>query len=140
MVKKAKAVHVQGVTFIGRTEETKSWVVMDGPEEFGGSSAGSRAKELILFALAGCTGADVASLLTKMRVPFTKFEIDVEAEMAEEHPKVYTKIELIYRFWGENLDTSKIERAIELSETKYCPASAMLRKAVELSNRYEINP
>jgi putative redox protein len=140
MIKKAKAVHVKGVTFMARAEETNHWVVMDGPEEFGGSNAGSRAKELILFALAGCTGADVASLLTKMRIPFTRFEINIEAEMAEEHPKVYTKIELIYRFWGEDLDTAKIERAIELSETKYCPASAMLRKSVELSNRYEINP
>ena len=113
---------------------------MDGPEEFGGSGAGSRAKELILLSLAGCTGADVASLLTKMRVPFTKFEIDIEAEMAEEHPKVYTKIETIYQFWGEGLDTSKIERAIELSQTKYCPVNAMLKNTVELTNRYEINP
>ena len=136
---KAKAVHVKGVTFLGKGE-TNHWVTMDGPEEFGGSAAGSRAKELILLALAGCTGADVASLLTKMRVPFTKFEIDVEAEMAEEHPKVYTKVKLIYQFWGENLDTSKIERAIELSETKYCPANAMLKNSVEITNRYEINP
>jgi len=140
MKKKAKAVHIKGVTFMARSEETNHWVAMDGPEEFGGSNAGSRAKELILFALAGCTGADVASLLTKMRVPFTKFDIDIAAEMAEEHPKVYTKIELCYNFWGENLDTSKIERAIELSETKYCPASAMLRQSVEITNRYQINP
>lgn len=136
---KAKAVHVKGVTFIGKAD-TQHWITMDGPEEFGGSNAGSRAKELILISLAGCTGADVASLLNKMRIPFNRFEIDVEAEVANEHPKVYTKIELIYQFWGENLDMTKIERAIELSQTKYCPAHAMLKNAVQITSRYELNP
>jgi putative redox protein len=135
---KANAVHIKGVTFLGKTD-SKHWVPMDGPEQFGGSDAGIRPKELLLLSLAGCTGSDVASMLDKMRVPYKKFEVDVNAEMAAEHPKVYTKLEVVYKFWGEALDTSKIERAIELSETTYCAISAMLRKSVEITSRYEIN-
>ncbi|MEZ4651628.1 MAG: OsmC family protein [Candidatus Eisenbacteria bacterium] len=138
-MKKARAVHIQGVTFMGITD-SKHWVPMDGPAEFGGSDAGIRPKELLLLGLAGCTGSDVASMLTKMRVPYTKFEVDIEAEMSDEHPKVYTKMVVVYRFWGEDLDTSKLERAIELSETRYCGVSAMFRPILDLSSRYEINP
>ena len=82
----------------------------------------------------------MASLINKMRVPVTRFEIDIDADVATEHPKVFTKIDVVYKFWGENLDTSKIERAIELSVTKYCPVNAMLKSSVDISNRYEINP
>ena len=81
-MKKARAVHLKGVTFLGITD-SKHWVPMDGPEEFGGSDAGIRPKELLLLALAGCTGSDVASMLNKMRVPYTKFEVDIEAEMSD---------------------------------------------------------
>ncbi|MCB0281856.1 MAG: OsmC family protein [Calditrichae bacterium] len=136
---KAKAVQIKGVTFMGLTD-SNHWVPMDGPSQFGGSDAGIRPKELMLLALAGCTGSDVASILDKMRVPYKKFEVDIEAEMAEEHPKVYTKIDIIYRFWGESLDTSKLERAIELSETTYCAVSAMLKKSTEVNTRYVVNP
>ena len=113
---------------------------MDGPTQFGGSDAGIRPKELLLLSLAGCTGSDVASILDKMRVPYKKFQVDIEAEMAQEHPKVYTKIEVVYRFWGENLENAKLERAIELSETTYCAVSAMLKKSCEVITRYEVNP
>ena len=138
-MRKARAVHVKGVTFLG-IADSRHWVPMDGPAEFGGSDAGTRPKELILLGLAGCTGSDVASMLNKMRVPYTKFHVDIEAEMAEEHPKVFTKIEVIYRFWGEDLDRSKLEHAIRLSEETYCGVTAMLKPSVEMSSRYEVNP
>jgi putative redox protein len=134
-----KAVHIKGVTFMG-VGDSKSWVPMDGPETFGGSDSAVRPKELILHSLAGCTGSDVASILTKMRVPFTRFEVAVSADMADEHPKVFTKMEVVYKFWGENLDTTKIERAIDLSENTYCAVSAMLKKSMPITTRYEINP
>ena len=136
---KAKAVHIKGVTFMGLTD-SNHWVPMDGPAQFGGSDAGIRPKELLLLSLASCTGSDVASILDKMRVPYKKFQVDIEAEMAQEHPKVYTKIEVVYRFWGENLENAKLERAIELSETTYCAVSAMLKKSCEVITRYEVNP
>lgn len=136
---KAKAVQIKGVTFMGLTD-SNHWVPMDGPEEFGGSNAGTRPKELLLLSLAGCTGSDVASILTKMREPFTRFEVDIDAEMSQEHPKVYTKIEVIYRIWGEGIKESNLQRAIELSEERYCGVTAMLRNTVEITSRYEINP
>jgi putative redox protein len=135
----ARAVHVKGVSFLG-IADSRHWVPLDGPAEFGGSDAGTRPKELLLLGLAGCTGSDVASMLDKMRVPYRKFEVDIHAEVASEHPKVYTKIEVVYKFWGEDLDPVKLERAIELSEKTYCSVSAMLRPSVALSSRYEINP
>lgn len=138
-MRNARAVHMKGVTFLG-ISDSRHWIPMDGPAEFGGSDAGIRPKELILVGLAGCTGSDVASMLNKMRVPYTRFEVDIEAEMAEEHPKVYTKIEVIYRFWGEDLDSTKLARAIQLSEETYCSVTAMLKPSVEMSSRYEINP
>ena len=134
-----KAIHVQGITFMS-VGDSKTWVSMDGPETFGGSESGVSPKELILHALAGCTGSDVASLLTKMRVPFTRFEVTINAEIAEEHPKVYTEIEIVYTFWGEGLDTKKIERAIDLSENTYCPVNAMLKKVVPITTKYKLNP
>lgn len=136
---KAKAIHIKGVTFLGITD-SKHWVPMDGPAEFGGSDAGIRPKELLLLSLAGCTGSDVASILTKMREPFTRLEVDIQAEMAHEHPKVYTKIEVIFNIWGNGIKESNLKRAIELSEEKYCSVTAMLRNSVEISTRYNINP
>lgn len=132
--------NVDGITFVGRGK-SKHWVVMDGPETFGGSDAATRPMELFLISLAGCTGADVASLLKKMRVNYQKMEIYVDSERAEEHPKVYTKINLVYKIWGHNLETEKekIEKSIDLSQNKYCSISAMIRAAnIPLSYTYEI--
>lgn len=132
--------NVDGITFVGRGE-SKHWVVMDGPETFGGSDAATRPMELFLISLAGCTGADVASLLKKMRVKYQKMEIHVDAEKAKEHPKVYTKIDLVYKISGQNLEAEKdkIEKSIDLSQNKYCSISAMIRTAnIPLSYTYEL--
>ena len=136
---KAKAVQIKGVTFMGLTD-SNHWVPMDGPAEFGGSDAGIRPKELLLLSLAGCTGSDVASIMDKMREPYTRMEVEIEAEMSQEHPKVYTKMEVIYKVWGEGIKESNLKRAIELSEERYCGVTAMLRDSVQISSRYEINP
>ncbi|MEJ2537073.1 MAG: OsmC family protein [Calditrichia bacterium] len=122
--------NVEGLTFLGRAK-SKHWVAMDGPETFGGSEAASRPMELFLVSLAGCTGEDVASLLKTMRVKYDKFEIPVDSERAEEHPKVYTKIYLKYILWGQDLEAEKekIEKSIDLSQNKYCSISAMIRNA-----------
>ena len=134
----AKAININGVTFIGKGQ-SNHWVAMDGPEEFKGSNAASRPKELILIGLAGCSGSDISSILSKMKENVKRFEIDVDAETADEHPKVYTKIHLKYRFWGEDLNEDKIEKAINLSQDKYCSVSAMLKPAVEITHSVEIN-
>ena len=132
--------NVEGLTFLGRAK-SKHWVAMDGPETFGGSEAASRPMELFLVSLAGCTGADVASLLKKLRVKYDKFEIHVDSERAEEHPKVYTKIYLKYILWGQDLEAEKekIEKSIDLSQNKYCSISAMIRSAnIPVEYSYEL--
>ncbi len=136
---KGKAVHIKGVTFMGLTE-SNHWVPMDGPEQFGGSDAGIRPKELLLLSLIGCTGSDVASILSKMREPFTKLEVHVDGEMTETHPKVYTKLHITFKIWGDGLKTANIEKAIQLSRDVYCGVTAMLKKSIEITDSYEINP
>lgn len=136
---KAKVVQIKGVTFNGITD-SNHWVPMDGPAEFGGSNAAIRPKELLLLSLAGCTGSDVASILSKMREPVSRFEVHIEAEMAETHPKVYTKIKVIFKVWGDGIKEENLKKAIKLSSETYCAVSAMLRPAVELSETYQINP
>ncbi len=135
--KKAIVKQVEGITFIGRTD-TRHWVVMDGPEHFHGADSAIRPKELILISLGGCTGSDVASILEKKRVKLDRFEIHVTAEETDEHPKVYSSIHVEYVFYGENISEKAVERAIELSQTKYCGVSAMLQKAVTLTHSYRI--
>jgi putative redox protein len=135
----AKIIHVKGISFIGKAN-SNHWVSMDGPLELQGNNAGARPKELVLLGLGGCTASDVASILIKMREPLQKFEIDLHAEDATEHPKVFTRIHISYKFWGQNLNRGNIEKAIDLSVNKYCSVSAMLMKAVEITHSYEINP
>jgi putative redox protein len=135
--KKALVKQVQGITFVGKTD-SNHWVTMDGPPDFGGSNAAIRPKELLLLALGGCTGSDVASMLAKRRVNLCNFQIEIEAEVAEEHPQVYTKINLEYVFEGKNIKKEDVERAIELSLTKYCSVTMMLQKAVNITHSYRI--
>ncbi len=135
--KTAYVKQIKGITFAGKTD-SNHWVTMDGPENFGGSDAGIRPKELILLALAGCTGSDVISILEKKRTPLADFEINIKADVSDEHPQVFTKIDLEYVFYGKNLNVKDIERAIELSQTKYCSVTAMLQKAVEMKHSYRI--
>jgi putative redox protein len=94
--------------------------------------------QLLLVGLCGCTGMDVISILQKKRQSFTGVTVKATAERAEEHPKVYTEIHLEFVVTGQDVDPQAVERSIELSQTKYCPASAMLSKAVEITTSYRI--
>ena len=102
----------------------------------GGSGQGLRPKALMLTALAGCTGLDVTSLFKKMRIEVEGIEIDVQAELTEEQPTYYNKVNVIYKFYGKAFEKEKIEKAVKLSQDKYCGVSEMFRKFSELS--YEI--
>jgi len=136
-MKKAFVKQVKGITFVGKTD-SNHWITMDGPEEFGGSNAGIRPKELLLLGLGGCTGSDVASILSKKKVKLDGFEMNITSEVADEHPQVFTKIHIEYVFQGRNLQKEPIEKAIELSQTKYCSVTKMLEKAAEVSHSYKI--
>ncbi len=94
--------------------------------------------ELIAIGLAGCTGMDVISILSKKKQKVTRFEVQVHAEKSTEHPKVFTRIEVEYIVEGEEIDRIAVERAVELSVTKYCPAQAMLMKAVPITHKITI--
>ena len=128
---------INGISFVGKGD-TNHWVAIDGPGEFGGSEAGSRPKELLLMALGGCTASDVVSILRKKRAPFDSLDINVKADVADDYPKVFTKIHIEYVFYGTGLDTKDLERAIELSQDKYCPITAMMQKACPISYSYKI--
>jgi putative redox protein len=139
VVKTALVRQVRGITLAGNTD-SNHWVVMDGPQEFGGSNAGTRPKELLLLALGGCTASDVISILHKKRVELDGFEIHITAEQRDEHPQVFTKIHLEYVIRGDDIRPQDVVRAIELSETKYCAMSAMLRPTVPITWSYRIEP
>ena len=95
--------------------------------------------ELVLIALGGCTGADVISILEKKRQRVSAYEIEVRGVRRDEHPRIYTAIEVVHRLRGERLDERAVARAIELSETKYCSVSAMLASSAKITARYEIS-
>jgi len=136
-VKKAFVKQLQGITFVGKTD-SNHWITMDGPENFFGSNAGIRPKELILLSLAGCTGSDVVAILQKKRTKLDNLEINITAEQQETHPQVYTKIHIEFLFYGKDVAEKDVERAIELSQTTYCSVTAMLQKSVEITHSYKI--
>lgn len=100
------------------------------------SGVGFGPKALLLTGLAGCSGIDVVEILEKMRVPFASLEIDAEAEVTEDHPKVFQTIHVTYKLRAEESHRDKIRKAIDLSLEKYCGVAAMLKKNSDI--RYEI--
>lgn len=113
-------------------------LVIDASPEVGGKDTGPRPKPLMLVALAGCTGMDVVSILKKMRVELDGLRIWVEAEQTEEHPKQYSEMKIIYEFKGKDLPMDKIEKAVNLSEERYCGVSAVYRKAMPVSTEIRV--
>jgi putative redox protein len=135
--KQAIIKQVKGITFAAKAN-SNHWVIMDGPEAFGGSDGGARPKELFLFALGGCTASDVVSILKKKRVPLEDFEVHLTGNECEEHPRVFTDIHIEFVFYGDGINPVDVERAIELSTTKYCSVSAMLKETVNITHSYRI--
>ena len=137
MTKHAVLKQLDGIAFAAKGD-SNHWVMMDGPESVGGTDAGSRPKELLLYALAGCTASDVVNILKKKRVPVRGFEMRLTGREREEHPKIFTDIHVEYVFVGEGIKPVDVERAIELSTTKYCSVSAMLQPTVKITHSYRI--
>ena len=128
---------LKDMTFIGKSSTGHS-IVMDTGEKSGGSQSAPTPMEMVLLGLGGCTGMDVISILRKMKQDVKSFRIEIEKKNADEHPKVYTEISMKYIFSGARLDEKKIERAIHLSQDKYCSVSAMLGKTADISHTFEI--
>jgi len=126
--------------------EWRGGMAFEGKNEVGSSvqmgtldgKPGVSPMELLLLGLAGCTGMDVAHILRKKRQPLQDLRVNLRARRADQHPKVYTEIEITYLLWGEGLSRKAIEQAIQLSEGKYCSASAMLGKTAAIKSTYQI--
>jgi putative redox protein len=106
--------------------------------DVGGDEDGFRPLELFAVGLAGCTAMDVISILQKKRQDVTAFNVVVHADRAESHPKIFTQVQVEYTIEGRGIDPQAVERAIQLSTTKYCPGQAMLEKAVPIAHTYTI--
>lgn len=134
---RGKVVWKDGMTFEANLNSFK--FLIDADEKVGGKNLGPQPKGLTLISLAGCTGMDVISILKKMRVNVESFEVLTEAKLAEEHPKKYTDIKVIYKFTGGNIPHDKVKKAISLSEERYCGVSATLKESVNISSEIDIN-
>jgi putative redox protein len=109
-------------------------LTVDADQSNGGNDLGPRPKALMLVALAGCTGMDVVSILSKMRVELADLNVKVEGEMTEEHPKHFTSLHIVYEFWGKELPMDKLEKAVSMSDEKYCGVSATLKKGIPVTH------
>lgn len=127
---------VDGMHFRGSCDNFS--MDLDAEEEAGGVGAGPQPHRLLLLALAGCTSMDVISILRKKRQQVSGLSVTVQGKRAEQHPKIYTSVEVLYRVRGRHIDPRAVERSIELSRTRYCPVIATLSKVGEVTTRYEI--
>lgn len=127
----AKALWTDTHRFVGESSSGHA-IVVDGDHQTANSPM-----ELVLIGLCGCTGYDVASILTKKREPFTGLKVRAQAERAPEPPKVYTSIKLTYTVSGK-VSRKAVEDAVRLSKEKYCSVSAMLEKTAKLTSEIEI--
>ncbi len=125
----ASVVWKKGLSFTGTAAASGFSLPLGADPKVGGDNDGFRPSELILVGLAGCTGMDVISILEKKRQKVTAFEVRAHGERAPEDPKRFTSFVVEYVVTGKGIDTDAVERAVELSETKYCTVMATLRAA-----------
>ncbi|NMB00149.1 MAG: OsmC family protein [Firmicutes bacterium] len=123
--------------FVG-VSGTNHAVVMDVSKENGGDGTAPSPMEMVLLGLAGCSGVDVAQIVKKKRLTVRDFQISVSGERADEHPRVFTKVDLTFVFEGENLTMKPLEDAVRLSLDKYCSVAGMVSKTAEINWKVEI--
>lgn len=133
----ASVVWSHGMSFTGSSDSGFS-VNLGTDPGVGGDNDGFRPMELLLVGLAGCTAMDVVSILSKKRQKMSGFEVKVHATRAPEHPKVFTEFFIHYVVRGEGIDPSAVQRAMELSEQKYCPAQAMFSQVAPIHLSFEV--
>jgi putative redox protein len=134
---KARVKWVEAMSFLGEAGSGHA-VLMDGAAEAGGRDLGPRPMEMLLLGLGGCTAFDVMLILKRGREKVTDCVVEIEAERAERDPKIFTGIRLVYKITGRNLSRDKVERAVALSDEKYCSATAQLRALAKISHEIEI--
>jgi len=134
---KARIKWVQDATFLGESGSGHA-VVMDGPPEYGGRNLGVRPMEMLLLGMGGCASFDVVLILNRSRQAITDCVVEIEAERAEQDPKVFTAIHVHFVVTGKALNEKRVARAVKLSAEKYCSASIMLGKTATITHDYEI--
>jgi len=134
---KARIKWVQDATFLGESGSGHA-VVMDGPPDFGGRNLGVRPMEMLLLGMGGCASFDVVLILNRSRQAISDCVAEIEAERAEQDPKVFTAIHVHFIVTGKQLNEKRVARAVELSAEKYCSASIMLGKTATITHDYEI--
>ncbi len=133
----ARATHVKGLHFDVTLGRGYRFEIDEAPKH-GEPATGAGPMELLLAGLAGCTGMDIVSILDKQRQDITGFEVVVNGERRNEYPMIFTDIHVEYVIRGRNISEDAVKRAIELSETKYCSAEAMLEKSAKITSSYRI--
>jgi putative redox protein len=139
MAKEIFLKQIQGTTFAVKGN-TGHWLTIDNTVESGGSAGAPTSKELVLYGLAGCTSTDVVEILRKKKAPMTDFEVRIKAEERHEHPRIFTSVHIEYVIYGQGVKKEDVERAIELSTTKYCSVSAIISGSVTITHSYRIEP
>ena len=127
---------LEGMRFAGRGDSGHE-VYMDASPKVGGNDSAPRPLELMLFALGGCTGMDVISILRKMRTEPSSFQVEITSEQAVEHPKVFTKLHIIYRV-SSDVPEENLSKAIDLSLSRYCPVTNALAKVAKITSEFII--
>jgi putative redox protein len=127
---KSKVKMKDGMHFVGELDGFD--LPIDADEKVGGQNKGPRPKGLMLTSLIGCTAMDVISILRKMKIEPDDFSVEAESELTDEHPKVFKKVLITYRLKGAGISQEKVEKAVKLSQEKYCGVSAMLKLAVPI--------
>ena len=134
---KARIKWIQDATFLGESGSGHA-VVMDGPPDYGGRNLGVRPMEMLLLGMGGCASFDVVLILKRSRQAISDCVAEIEAERAEQDPKVFTAIHMHFIVTGKGLNEKRVARAVQLSAEKYCSASIMLGKTATITHDYEI--
>jgi putative redox protein len=127
---------IDGMAFEGSVNGHS--IILDAEAKVGGLDRGPRPKPLMITSLLGCTAMDVISILKKMRVDVKDFSVHAETELTEEHPKHFSKIHLVYEFTGTNLPMDKLEKAVSLSQDRYCGVSYTYKQVMEMSHEIKV--
>ena len=134
---KARVHLTEGVTFVAESGSGHA-VVVDTAPEVGGRNLGPRPMELVLMGTGACTAIDVVLMLRKGRSRVDGCVVELDGERATEDPKVFTKVHFHFVVTGKGLTATQVERAIKLSQEKYCSATAMVAKTAEITSDFEI--
>lgn len=134
---KARIKWIENVAFLGESGSGHA-LVLDGATEAGGRNLGPRPMEAVLIGTGACSAFDVVEILRKGREKLVDCVVEIDSERADTHPKVFTRIHFHYIVTGQDLNSAKVERAIQLSAETYCSATAMMAKTATVTHDFEI--